>query len=755
MNSSPMGLLDDLDRRLTNLEGMLTAPSNQPGNIVVPPVAGGGGQPVIIAQGVSPPTQVILKPGAFNGNVYIDITWVAPIDGTAVAFEVNWVASNPDGSLGLLGAARVGGNSFRLNNLLPNTRYNISVTSLNILGQMARFPSAPGTFVFISTGNDNTIPPAVSNIVLALGATSVIIKFDPLTFAQAPDVGLAGGLYQIDLSNDPAFGTIFKTVRTAAFVVAFNDIYPHSIIRDRIAISDGAGTSVKIQPQDVSGFPTGAFSAYVDQELISFNALSGNAATIIARNTGANSLGSGPVVHDPSAPIVAKTSVTWYARVAAIDSSGNQGPWAFSATAISGQGITDAMIVGDLSASHITFGTMKGTLIETNTLQANAISTSLLTAANITLQGGSFIAGTPPDTGLVINSQGLRVYSSGVLQISLDAPTGVSTFYGLLSGNTIVGANISGGVITGSTLQTSGSDFISIYGTVNARIVINEPTVVTYGPFTGGIEMWGNTIPTQIIPSRLTGYPAGGAGAAFSGAGADAKANATTWTATGLGSNTEYITMYGTGIDFIYQPFFGTGYPFAYFLVNAQIFGYALQISGTKSFTIDHPLVPELSLSHVCIESPNVELIYRGKVSLKNGVSTVDIDAVSRMTKGTFEAITRNGSAQVFLFNETGASRVSGELDGAILTIHGQSPSDTVGWLVIAERQDEALKSVLMETTDNTGRFIVEKSHVRHHGKILPHSDYVIPETDYFHENKINERKQRDARLILANQKGR
>ena len=131
--------------------------------------------------------------------------------------------------------------------------------------------------------------------------------------------------------------------------------------------------------------------------------------------------------------------------------------------------------------------------------------------------------------------------------------------------------------------------------------------------------------------------------------------------------------------------------------------------AGTKTFKIDHPL-PSMTdthhLLHSSIEGPKADLIYRGHVDLVSGVATVDIDAVSGMTDGTFEALCDD--VQCFTSNEDGWTALKGSVTGNVLTITAQDDSctDTVSWMVIGERQDA--KMIESEWTDDGGKFIVE-----------------------------------------------
>ena len=131
---------------------------------------------------------------------------------------------------------------------------------------------------------------------------------------------------------------------------------------------------------------------------------------------------------------------------------------------------------------------------------------------------------------------------------------------------------------------------------------------------------------------------------------------------------------------------------------------------GSGSFKIDHPLESKKDthhLYHSFVEGPSVDNLYRGTVTLNNGIATINLDAVSNMTDGTFVALNRE--VQCYTTNETDWDAVKGNVEGNVLTISCQntSSSATVSWLVIGQRQDENIYSSTI--TDENGKLIVEK----------------------------------------------
>ncbi len=131
--------------------------------------------------------------------------------------------------------------------------------------------------------------------------------------------------------------------------------------------------------------------------------------------------------------------------------------------------------------------------------------------------------------------------------------------------------------------------------------------------------------------------------------------------------------------------------------------------ASSKSFKIDHPLATKKDthhLLHMSVESPQADLIYRGKVSLVDGVAQVNIDTASGMTEGTFVALCTD--VQCFTSNESDWDAVKGSVAGNILTINCQDSSSTatISWMVVGERQDQQILDTNL--TDENGKVIVE-----------------------------------------------
>ena len=127
---------------------------------------------------------------------------------------------------------------------------------------------------------------------------------------------------------------------------------------------------------------------------------------------------------------------------------------------------------------------------------------------------------------------------------------------------------------------------------------------------------------------------------------------------------------------------------------------------GSGSFKIDHPIKEDSLLVHSFMESSRCDLLYRDSVELHLGTASVDMDEVVGLTDGTWEALCRD--PQVFVQNESGWSSVKGSISGSTLIISCEdtNSTDTVSWMVVAERQDDNIKGA--SWTDDDGRPILE-----------------------------------------------
>jgi hypothetical protein len=143
---------------------------------------------------------------------------------------------------------------------------------------------------------------------------------------------------------------------------------------------------------------------------------------------------------------------------------------------------------------------------------------------------------------------------------------------------------------------------------------------------------------------------------------------------------------------------------------NFHVYGSLSKASGT--FRIDHPLDPEnKDLIHGFVEAPRYDLIYRGVTRLENGRAIVNIDHDSRMTEGTFEALTQN-AVVVSLCNQSGFARVKPTevVNGSFSIIcEDDESTDTIAWVVLAERADVFIRYHDGTCVDENGQLVPEQ----------------------------------------------
>ena len=79
------------------------------------------------------------------------------------------------------------------------------------------------------------------------------------------------------------------------------------------------------------------------------------------------------------------------------------------------------------------------------------------------------------------------------------------------------------------------------------------------------------------------------------------------------------------------------------------------------------------------------------------------------MTAGTFEWLTKADDVQTFTSNETGWDAVKSSFSGDTITIECQNTSstDTISWMVVAERGDPNIIGSTL--TDDDGNLIIER----------------------------------------------
>ena len=170
------------------------------------------------------------------------------------------------------------------------------------------------------------------------------------------------------------------------------------------------------------------------------------------------------------------TSTTYYARVRAVDSSGNAGPWSAIVSATTQQvgnvdiaaGAVDTLKIADGAITNAKIGNAEITTAKIFEMSASKLSAGTLSAAQITLgSGGVLRAGRAlaPFHYLLLDENGIRFYRNGSSQFaggSLSLEANVST-----------GALALTGDITASTLTTTGT------GTIGGALDVSGTLTLT------------------------------------------------------------------------------------------------------------------------------------------------------------------------------------------------------------------------------------------------------------------------------------
>jgi len=304
--------------------------------------------------------------------------------------------------------------------------------------------------------------------------------------------------------------------------------------------------------------------------------------------------------------------------------------------------------------------------------------------------GGTLVVGTEGAYPLILSAgdaERMRITNTGLVGIGVTNPQAFVDTSGF--GNLVVG-------------NGSGEKGITIYSGTTGRggLMFADATTgsggyigyVLYNHSTDTMEIATSSVPRLSIKSDGRTW-VGGAMSGFDGSSAIFQIN---------------------GFSRVQQTIFHNGANVAQAVSVACNGADSLNVAGafsanSKSFLIPHPLTSLESthnLRYVSVESPQADLIYRGKLTLINGKAQANIDEASTMTEGTFEALCRE--VQCFTTNETGWDLVKGKVIGNIIYIESQNTesTDEISWLVIGERKDKHM----MDTswTDENGKVIVE-----------------------------------------------
>lgn len=193
--------------------------------------------PVLPAPGQTVGIPLKLTTGATTDDVYIDVEWTAPADGSASTYEVEIQKEVLPGVYGERSFMRTGSTTVRFPGLEALTKYAFRVVAINAIG--VRSTPNPAVEQSIISAADTAIPPTPTGVIIARGATSAIVKFTPLTFAEAKDVAAGNGQYEVQIDTSNLFGSgNLRSVFTNDQIVAFNDLIDVEVWYARVRAID-------------------------------------------------------------------------------------------------------------------------------------------------------------------------------------------------------------------------------------------------------------------------------------------------------------------------------------------------------------------------------------------------------------------------------------------------------------------------------------------------------------------------------------
>lgn len=426
---------------------------------------------VVLDFSAAVPTGVALATGSIFNNNYVDVSWDVATDDRVHEYSVDY-ARKVAGVYQLEDSSgKIGGSSLRVEGLMPNTTYGFRVWGYNGLG----LPSATPAWVDIVTGQDNTVPAALTGLTLTAGFRSVLFKWNP---SADTDV-VRGGLYKMEIATNVGFTTGVQTKLTTAYVDSFDNL------------ATGTQYWGRIYPIDASGNQGPPLSA---GPVTTAQVVNGDLANLLVD---AAKLANSAVTSTKIANLAVGTAAI---ALLAVDTA-QMADLAVTNAKIDALAVDDGKI-NNLSAAKVTFGTMSGDRISANTLDVIALKSSTLTTATLTLNGGTLRAlnGTG-GVGMAINSQGISIYNSaGTRTIFLDASTGAGTFAGTLSGatGTFAGSlTAASGTITGWLTTGAGGGFRTAAS--GLRVEVSSSATGNIRFYSGGT---GETTPAQLVAGQ-------------------------------------------------------------------------------------------------------------------------------------------------------------------------------------------------------------------------------------------------------------
>jgi hypothetical protein len=480
--------------------------------------------------GIPPaPTNLVLNPGAGNGDIWIDANWTPA--GTGSNTPVSWgilVLKQGDTVPFYFNPPANAAPPYRISGLLPNSTYSVTVWGITQLGAASQNLGPQNA----TTGIDTTVPTAPANVNALAGYKSITMTWDGIGGSPPNDWK---GTYQAQAATNSGFttGVISQNVG-AATVATFGSLVTGQNYWVRVravspSLVNGTFSSIvgPVTPGQAQGsfehsdglVPTTTTAAptvtpgigilYIkwvgisNNDLVTYELhLSTTSGFTASSSTKVGEISEGTIgsikTLNNNTPLAYATD--YYVRIYPKDKDGytsagpspQTGPVRIvqvNTADIAAHSITaDSAIINDITASVITTGTLNANIVDVINLNASNITTGTI-AANIAYLGT--VAANKITAGSL---------SAGVILTSSLSASQITT--GTMSAARISSGTINAGVIT---LSNGGLIQSANYGaTTGWRIDAAGNTFLNNAVVRGnilGATITGGTLQTNTAPN--------------------------------------------------------------------------------------------------------------------------------------------------------------------------------------------------------------------------------------------------------------
>jgi hypothetical protein len=673
--------------------------------------------PILPAPGQDATNPLKLTTGAYVDDIFIDVEWSAPADLSAATYEVEMAKQTAPGVFALADLKVVGGTTVRFRALEPNTTYGFRVTAVNFYG--LRAGPTPATYQTVVSTHDTGVPPQVTGVIIARGATSVVVKFTPLSAAQAIDVANGRGEYQIQISTDNTFATVLGDVFTNDQIYAFDGIIGENTYYARARAIDDSGNlgawsavagpalagsvndSMIVADLNAAKITAGFLSA----SRIQTGSLAADKLTAGTLGVGADiGIGNGSIrVGNPPANglWINSQGLRCYSAnnvVFALDSNGTA---TFSGT-VSGANIT---ATSTIQGSLISGAQISGGWIDIGGMDATSFHVDI--NGNMWM-GASTLSAAPfsVDSAGNVLTKSLKTGTSGA-HIEIPSPGDQIKFYdsgGVLGGGlyayfdgTYRRLHYTGTVFSVTTALAIQADFGTYrpYYSIDFDYLGPSTPIMGFGSsfhmsrFRGMLDVVGSMTAQQVTTDG-TITSNGNLGMA---PGASIYANTIAATTVDVGSGVLSGSQGGSqraaalrtrnGAHTVHWDYNGTS--LICYVDGIAGFGWAGGLS--KAFIINHPSDRKKYLVHACLEGPENGVYYRGKAQLEeDGTAIVFLpDYFEDLTKKEGRSVQLTAAATHRLSSPLSATEPA---NGQFMVVGDSKSKQSFWWEVKAVRKD-------------------------------------------------------------------